>query len=138
MTEKILIRLDHQFRLEVESLDPETGEDFAPVYDITDLTPYGMLLAGLGSCTAMVVNTYADNHQIDLEAVELHLEYERVFDEDCENCENIDRYEEHIYERIEFFSDLSKEIEDKLLKIAHYCPIEKMMTQGIEIISEKG
>ena len=140
MTEKVLIRLDDQFRLEVEATDPENkdSEEFLPVIRVHELTPYGMMLAGVGACTSMVVMTYAENHEINLDQVEIHLDYDRVFKEDCDNCQGIDRYDEHIYESFDFIGDLSQETKEKLLKIASHCPIEKMMKQGVDFVSEMG
>lgn len=140
MTEKVLIRLDDRFRLEVEATDPENegSEEFQPVIRVHELTPYGMMLAGVGACTSMVVMTYAENHDIKLDQVEIRLDYDRVFKEDCDNCQGIDRYDEHIYESFDFIGDLSQETKDKLLKIASHCPIEKMMKHGVDFVSKMG
>ena len=43
------------------------------------------------------------------------------------------QFEEHIIEKIEFFGDLSKDQKEKLFKIAHLCPIAKILQQGIKI-----
>lgn len=136
MTEKVRIRLDREFYLNIEAIDSEDedSDDFQPVQQVQELSPYGMMLAGVGSCTAMVVNTYAQNHEIGLDQVEIELDYEREFKDDCEKCEGIDRYEEHIYETIRFEGDLSDETRDKLRKIAHQCPLEKMLDHGVEVI----
>lgn len=132
MTEKVLIRLDDLFRLEIEAVDPEedAAENFQPVNMIQELTPYGMMLAGVGSCTAMVVMSYAENHQIKLDQVEICLEYERMFKEDCDDCVGIERYDDHIYESLTFRGDLDEKTRDKLRKIAHHCPLEKMLQHG--------
>lgn len=136
MAEKVLIQLNSQFYLNIEAVDPDddSGEDFQPVHQIGELSPYGMMLAGVGACTSMVVNTYAQNHDISLENIEIELEYQREFKDDCEKCEGIDRYKERIYETIRFEGDLSDQIREKLKKIAHQCPLEKMLDQGVEIV----
>ena len=135
MTEKVLVGLDNQFSLDVEAVDSETNAvDFQPVDQIQELSPYGMLLAGVGSCTSMVVMTYAENHNISLDRIEIELDYQREFADDCEKCEDIDKYEEHIYETIHLEGDISEATEDKLKKIAHQCPLEKMLNHGVEII----
>jgi putative redox protein len=120
------------------SIDPNQpeAEDFQPVQGLHELTPYGMLLASLASCTAQVVLTYAQHHDIPLEEVELHQAYQRHYQEDCENCEDIDRYDEHIQEQIAFVGDLDAGQREKLFKIAHQCPIAKMFETGIEIHTE--
>jgi hypothetical protein len=48
------------------ALDPGEPGSGKPrlVQNIHELTPYGMVLAGLGTCTAFVVNTYAEHHSL--------------------------------------------------------------------------
>ena len=92
-----------------------------------------MLLASLASCTAVVVNTYAQYHELDLKEVELVTEYQRTFKEDCKNCEKISEYEEQITMDIAFEGDLTPEQREKLFKISLQCPIHKMLKSGIKI-----
>ena len=80
-----------------------------PVDHILALAPYGMLLTSLGTCTAIVLHTYAQHHGMDLREVELRLAYERNFDQDCEHCEHIGQYEEHIEEELLPIGDLTPE-----------------------------
>ncbi len=112
--------------------EPEL-EELHPVQHIHELSPYGMMLASLGSCTTVVLNSYAENHNIPLEAVEIHLQYDRIFKEDCDNCENINEYKEIIREQIRFEGDLSEKDLKRLQAVAHACPIYRMFLQGIEI-----
>jgi uncharacterized OsmC-like protein len=49
------------------------------VEQIHELPPYGLMLVSLGSCTAMVVNTFTKNNNFPLEEVGIQLKYERVF-----------------------------------------------------------
>jgi uncharacterized OsmC-like protein len=137
MTEKVIVRQNNQFEISFRASDPqdESPEVF-PINHIHELSPYGMMLASLGSCTTIVLHTYAQNHGLNLEEVEISEEYERVFKEDCEDCENIDRYEEYIHEEIQFFGDFSPEVRDKLFHIAHQCSIHKMFESGIQIQSK--
>jgi uncharacterized OsmC-like protein len=133
MAELIYVRqsvsLETHFKASFSGLEG----DLMAVEHIHQLTPYGMMLASLGSCTAMVVNTYAQNHDYPLEEVGIQLKYERAFKEDCENCTGIERYEETIYEEIQFFGALSEEQHSRLAHVAHLCPIYKMFESGIDI-----
>lgn len=139
MSERVRVRQNKNFEIGFWVMDTEDPEQegFEPVMQIHGLSPYGMLLASLGSCTTIVLHTYAQNHDVSLEEVEIVLEYERNFIEDCENCETIERYEEHIQEEIQFFGDLSEKDLRKLAQIADYCSIHKMLEAGVEIRSEK-
>ncbi len=112
--------------------EPESA-DLHPVQHIHELSPYGMMLASLGSCTTIVLHSYAENHGIPLRAVEIHLEYDRIFKEDCDNCETINEYKEIIREEIRFEGDLSAGDRTRLERVAHACPIYRMFLHGIEI-----
>jgi putative redox protein len=137
MSEKIIVRQNR--RLEVEILAAETDGEHAgelrAVGRINELTPYGLLLAGLGSCTTVVVHTYARNHDVQLERVEAAVEYRRDFREDCEHCEEIERYEEAILEDVRFEGTLSAEERETLERVAELCSIRKMLENGVPVLS---
>lgn len=137
MAERVIVKQDRQFRTQFSAADPEDNQSnvFEAIEDIHQLTPYGMLLSSLASCTALVMHTYAQNHDIKLKEVELHMSYQRVFREDCEDCEEEKEYSEEISERILLEGDLSAVEREKLLHVAHYCPIYIMMKSGITIDS---
>jgi len=138
MSEKVIIRQKRNYETNYMSLDPdEPGSDKPrPVRNIQELTPYGMVLAGLGTCTAFVVNTYAAHHGIAVDAVELKLSYQRTFKEDCEHCEEIDKYEEIIKMEVSFEGSLTSQERDKLFKISLHCPVHKMLKSGIKVKSQ--
>jgi len=110
---------------------------------VRHLTPYGMLLVGLGSCTAIVLHTYAQHHSVDLRDVELRLQYDRVFAEDadkkhpCEDCEGIHEYKEQadkkhpIEEEIVLTGELTPEERKRLFLVSRHCPIHKMLTDAV-------
>ena len=137
MAERVIVKQDRQFRTQFSVADPEDIQSnvFEAVEDIHQLTPYGMLLSSLASCTALVMHTFAQNHDIKLREVELHMSYQRVFREDCEDCEEEREYNEEISERILLEGDLSSAEREKLLNVAHFCPIYKMMVDSITINS---
>ena len=137
MSEKVTVRQKSSYETEFwapDPLDPESDE-MKPVRHIDDLTPYGMLLASLGSCTAVLLNAFAKNHELDLQEVELRLRFERNFREDCQNCDNIEKYEEHIEQEIIFTGELNSKEREKLFLVSRHCPIHKMLKDGIEVKS---
>jgi len=138
MAENVTVRQDSKYETEILGPDPNDPESqkLHSVKIIYDLTPYGMLLASLGSCTAVLLNSYAQNHGMDLQRVELRLRYERNFKKDCENCEGIDRYEEQIDEEISLTGNLTGKEREKLFLISHHCPIHKMLKSGITVNSK--
>ncbi len=137
MSEKVIIRQTRDYETGFMALDPDApaSDRPRPVSNINELTPYGMVLAGLGTCTAFVVNTYAEHHGIAVDAVELKLDYRRTFKEDCEHCEEIDRYEDQINMAVSFEGNLTPEEQEKLFKISLHCPVHKMLKSGITVKS---
>jgi uncharacterized OsmC-like protein len=140
MSEKLLLRQKGDFETEIWAADPHDpkSEELKPVEHVFGLSPYGMLLASLAGCTAVLLTTYAQNHQIGLQEVELRLDFARVFEEDCQHCEETDEYEEVIDEEIVFKGDLSAAQRDKLFAVSHHCPIHRMVQEGIQVRSGMG
>ena len=135
MGESVIVRQNSKFETEILAVDPHVPDDpqFYPAEHIQHLTPYGMLLAGLGSCTAIILHTYAQHHGVDLQEVELRLQYGRVFADDCEDCEGIEEYKEQIDREIVLTGELSPAERKRLLVISGHCPIHKMLAHGIEV-----
>jgi putative redox protein len=137
MAERVIVRQNRMFETEILAADPHVpqAEHFYLVEHVHQLTPYGMLLAGLAACTAIVLHTYAQYHDVALDEVELRAQYDRVFAEDCEQCETIEEYKEQIEEGIVLVGDLTAQERSKLLVISRQCPIHKMLSHGIEVSS---
>jgi putative redox protein len=135
--ERVVVRQNSEFEMQVLAPSPEAPESdhLHPVGEVMQLTPYGMLLAGLGSCTAIVLHTYAQYHDVALHEVELRLKYDRVFAEDCKDCEHVEEYTEQIEQEIVLIGDLTPEERKRLLVISRQCPIHKMLAHGIEVQS---
>lgn len=135
--ERVIVRQGRDFRTEFLAVDPTQplGAKPRPVRHIDELTPYGMLLAGLGSCTGVVLHTYAQHHDVDLQEVELDLRYERIFREDCIHCEEITDYKEFMRQEVTLKGDLTEREREKLLKVSRQCPIHKMFESGIPVKS---
>ena len=138
MPEKISIRQNRDFEISFEVSDPRNPESEELIFTtkLHDLDPYTMLLASLGSCTAIVLNTYARNHAINLEEVEIQLQYQRYFKDDCENCEEIEDYGEKIFQTLKFHGKLNEKDRNKLFQVSRYCSIHKMLEEGVQINSE--
>ncbi|HAM50789.1 MAG TPA: hypothetical protein DCP92_08905 [Nitrospiraceae bacterium] len=137
MSERVVIHQKSNFDTDIRSLDPHMpgSTDLHKVKHIADLTPYGMLLSSLGSCTAVVVHTYAQYHGLKLDEVEVTAEYQRTFKQDCEDCTEIDEYKEQITMEINFLGGLTAQEREKLFKVSKQCPIHKMLKSGIDVKS---
>lgn len=137
MGERVVVRQDREFVTAIMAADPhEPGsEELHEVHHIHELTPYGMLMTSLASCTGIVLHTYAQHHGIDLHDVSFDLHYDRIFAEDCAECEGIETYREHIDEAITLSGDLTDRDRNRLYAVSHHCPIHKILTDGMEVDS---
>lgn len=106
------------------------GDDSGP-------TPYDLVLAGLGACTAMTLRLYADHKGLPLERVSVTLKHARIHAADCEDCET----KEGKIDRIERLLTLTGNLDDaqrkRLLEIADKCPVHRTLTSEIDIRSRE-
>lgn len=105
------------------------GNDLGP-------SPYDFLLTALGSCTAMTVRSYADLKKIPLSKIVVKLSHEKIYAEDCANCESNSAKLDHINRKIELQGELNAEQRAKLLEIANKCPVHRTLTSKILITTE--
>jgi len=88
------------------------------------LTPGALLLASLGSCTAITVRMYADRKGYDLDSIKIDLAI----------CEEKDMDEGTVITRkVELSGTLTAEERERLMQIADKCPIHKILNNPIRI-----
>lgn len=135
MSERIVVYQDKSFRTEFKAGDPNDDESqtVETVMHLHELTPYGMLLASVSACTAIVVNSFARNHNIPLKSVTVDASYDRVFRDDCENCDGSNAYEEIILESLDFEGDLDEKSLRKLHQVAKACSVRRLLENGIQV-----
>ena len=133
MADRVIVWQDSEFRTRFWAEEEGKAGKMEEAKQIHQLNPYSMMLASLGSCTAIVLNTYAQYHHFNLDEVEIHLQYNRNYKKDCETCEEVGNYSEEIVEEMKFKGRLSDEERQKLLHVAHACPIYKMFKEGTPI-----
>ena len=138
MTERVIVIQNKKFEIEFQTTDPHDpdSEEFQSVLHINELSPYTMLLSSVGACTSIVLHTYAQNHGVALDEVELHLQYQRDFQNDQEDANPTGSFEEKIEERLVLRGDLNDQDRQKLFRVAQQCSIHKMLEAGIEISSQ--
>jgi uncharacterized OsmC-like protein len=139
MSERVVVYLDKSFRTDFKSADPhdEESDVVENVMHLHNLTPYGMLLASVAACTAIVVNSYAQNHGIPLRGVTVDTRYDRVFVEDCDDCDEDNVYEEVIKESLNFEGDLDQKQLKRLHQVAKACSIRRLLENGIQVQTEE-
>jgi uncharacterized OsmC-like protein len=138
MAEIVVVRQKSNFKTDFLAADTDSPDmearELKPVHAIHDLTPYGMVLAGLGSCTTILLHSYAHHHGVHLEEVELRVSYDRVFDEDCERCEEIGEYTEQIDAEVVLTGEFDEKERNKLFLISKRCPVHNILHDGIETV----
>ncbi len=97
-------------------------------------TPYDLLLAAIGSCTAMTVRMYATRKQWPLEGVTVRLRNERRHAADCADCATKPVGIRRLEREIEFRGELTDEQRARLIEIADRCPVKQTVERGIEIV----
>lgn len=105
----------------------------------TGPSPYDLLLASLGACTAMTLRLYADRKGIALERVSVRLGHRKIHAADCESCATADKPGGQI-DRIDRVITLAGSLDDaqreRLREIADRCPVHRTLTSEIDIRTE--
>ena len=96
--------------------------------------PYEILLGGLAACIAITLRLYANHKGIQLEGVDVNLEFDRVHADDCLECDSpdggmIDRIKSEVTIRGSFDEAQRK----RLAQVAERCPVHRTLTRGVQI-----
>ena len=102
------------------------GDDRGP-------SPYELLLASLGACTSMTILLYAKRKGWEIRRVTVWLAHQKIYAQDCQDCETKDGYLDHIERRIHIDGNLDDEKRERLLNIANRCPVHQTLTHEIKI-----
>jgi uncharacterized OsmC-like protein/alpha-beta hydrolase superfamily lysophospholipase len=102
------------------------GEDSGP-------SPYDLLCAALGACTAMTLRLYADARKLPLERVAVNLRHAKIHASDCDECETREGRIDRIERVIELEGPLDETARAKLLEIANKCPVHRTLQGEISI-----
>jgi putative redox protein len=95
--------------------------------------PYELLLSALGACTGMTIGMYAARKQWPLRTVRVRLTHEKVYAEDCAECNGKEVMLDLIKREILLIGDLSDEQRRRLLEIADRCPVHRTLTSRVRI-----
>lgn len=92
--------------------------------DDAGFTPHDLLASSLGACTALTLNMYAQRKGIDLQKVDVTVEH-------------ADKDGGYVFNRhLTFHGNLTDEQKTSLLGIADKCPIHKILSGDIKIITD--
>ena len=96
-------------------------------------TPYDMLAAALGGCTAMTLQFYAAREKLPLEGADVTVSHDRQHAKDCADCVTQAGYIHRFRVEIALHGPLSPEQRQKLLHVAGRCPVARTLQSEIKI-----
>ena len=105
------------------------GDDSGP-------TPYDLLNAALGTCTAMTMKMYADKKGWPLEGVTVQVTHERNHRDECDHVEAMKegRQMQALNRRIELHGDaLDEGQRRKIVEIADKCPVHRTLEGDLHV-----
>jgi uncharacterized OsmC-like protein/alpha-beta hydrolase superfamily lysophospholipase len=101
-------------------------------------TPYELLSAALGACTAMTVRLYARRKGIPLAHVEVDVVHHRNHLADCQTCDDGAPRIDVFSRTIRLAGDLSEDQQARLLGIANKCPVHRTLESTAVIETRLG
>lgn len=124
-TTEVLTPFHHLIADEPESVG---GRNLGP-------TPYDLLMASLGTCTAMTLKMYSERKGWKWKEVVVYLNHEKVHQEDSAGVGKnkggkISKFTRWIEIQTE---ELTDEMKEKALEIADKCPVHKTLHEPIEV-----
>ena len=97
------------------------------------LSPYDLLCAALGACTAMTIRLYADLKGVPVERISVELKHDKIHASDCAECETREGKIDRIERLIGFEGNLDEAQRQKLLEIANKCPVHRTLHSEVVI-----
>lgn len=111
------------------------ADEPAGVGDDTGPTPYDLLLASLGACTAMTLRMYAERKGWPMEAVSVELAHARVHADDARDCDTPEGMIERIDVALDLGGPLTSEQRSRLVEIADRCPVHRTLLGDKQIVT---
>ncbi len=104
------------------------GADLGP-------SPYDLLAAALGSCTAMTLRIYARTKGWPLQRVIVVVRHEKIHAEDCANCDTKEGRLDRLEREISLEGPLDEAQKKRLLEIADRCPVHRTLMREVSMVT---
>ncbi|WFL77029.1 bifunctional alpha/beta hydrolase/OsmC family protein [Altererythrobacter arenosus] len=140
--EGVVVKSGHgKFGTEVHTVSHRFIADEPKSYggDDTGPTPYDLLNAALGTCTAMTMKMYADRKGWPLEGVTVEVRHERNHKEECHHVAAMEQGTQlqALHRTINLQGDgLDEEQRAKIIEIADKCPVHRTLEGELHIHTE--
>ncbi len=110
-----------------------TADEPAPIGHDGGLSPYDLLLAGLGACTSMTLRMYAARQQWPLDRVTVSLRHSRIHATDCADCATQTGQLDRVERTIRLTGGLDDDQRRRLLEIADRCPVHRTLGSAVDV-----
>ena len=100
--------------------------------------PYSLLLAALGTCTAMTLLMYARRKNWPLTRVTVRLRQEKVHAQDCAECEDRTGRVDRTPRAVTLTGPLEAAQRARLMEIARRCPVHQTLEGRPVIVDREG
>ena len=97
------------------------------------MTPYQLLAAGLGACTAMTIRMYARRKGWPLAHVAVDVTHDKLHAQDCKECTGEGAKVDTFRRLIRLDGTLSEDQRARLLEIADRCPVHRTLEASARI-----
>nr|VFJ48753.1 MAG: putative redox protein [Candidatus Kentron sp. DK] len=127
--EVLVTEIDGRFSQEIRTHRHSLLADEPLDYGGADIgpSPYELLLASLGACTAMTIRMYANHKKLPIEKVSVRLDHEKVDAKECPDCKTKEGKVDRITREIHVEGDLTPEQRKRVATIANRCPVHRTL-----------
>ena len=96
--------------------------------------PHELLLSSLAACTCITIAGYCRHKELPLKSITANFSFARVHAEDCADCDKPRKKQsKKIVGDVHIEGDFDDSQKQRLAQIVTRCPVNKLLTQGIEI-----
>jgi uncharacterized OsmC-like protein/alpha/beta superfamily hydrolase len=106
----------------------------------TGPSPYDLMSAALGACTAMTLRMYVRLKKLDLGLVTVAVRHNKVHAADCLECTDEERANGGKIDRFERIISIDggapEALADKIVEIAGKCPVHRTLEHGAKVVTK--